>query len=72
MFYGDVTRNEMLRMGGFVGLPKREWFEDPRYGRIHDTTGGLARINTVQRNNPDSAYHGIDIGPKDADKALLR
>ena len=35
-------------------------------------SSGFARINGILRDNPDAAYYGKTVGPKDNDKVLLR
>jgi len=72
MVYGDVTQAEMRKLGGYEGPVQTEWFPQKVYGEILAVTGGLARINTILRENPDASYHGIDVGPSDADKVLMR
>lgn len=70
--YGDVTRDEMFRMAGIEIPPKPEQHKDKRYAEILDATNGLARISVTLRDNPDAEYHGINVGPKDAEEVLLR
>jgi hypothetical protein len=72
MIYGDVTRDEMLGMSGLKGPIQQEWLRDKRYERVLLVTGGLARANSVLRDNSDAAYHGAEVGPRDAEKVLLR
>jgi len=72
MVYGDVTRDEMRKMAGFKGQPTAEDFRDETFQKIVDATSGLARINVILRNNPDAAYHGIEVGPQEKQKVLLR
>jgi outer membrane lipoprotein-sorting protein len=33
---------------------------------------GFSQIEAIQRDNPDAAYYGNTVGPKDKDKVLLR
>src|SRR5262245_37034500 len=33
---------------------------------------GFAHMNTIQRHNPDAAYHGKTVGPDDKDRVLFR
>jgi hypothetical protein len=70
--YGDVTRDEMFRMAGIEIPPKPEQYKDERYVEILEVTNGLARISVILRDNPDAAYHGIDVGLKNAEELLLR
>ncbi len=71
MLYGDVTRDEMRKMAGFKGAFQVEWLKDEQFRKITAATTGLARINVILRDNPDAAFRGTVVGPKDADKALL-
>jgi hypothetical protein len=70
--YGDVLRDEMLRMGGFLGRLTDNQIGDDRYARIMQATRGLGMLSMIIRNNPDAAYFGRTIGPQDKDKVLLR
>lgn len=72
MVYGDVTRNQMLKMAGYDGIPSQQQRAEKEYQRIVSATRGLAAINVIQRTNADSSFHGKDVGPKDADKILLQ
>ncbi len=72
MVYGDVTQAEMRKFAGYEGPVKSEWFPQKAYGKILEVTGGLARINTILRENPDASYHGIEVGPDDANQVLMR
>ena len=72
MVYGDVTRDEMLRMIGIAGRPTGEQLKTEKYGSVMEAGVGLATLNGVLRDNPDAAYHGKTVGPKDAERILLR
>ena len=72
MVYGDVTQAEMREFAGYKGPFKPEWYPQKAYGKILEVTGGLARINTILRENPDASYHGIGVGPDDTDEVLMR
>lgn len=72
MVYGDVTRNEMLKFAGYELPIQPDWFKDKAYQEIVGVTGGFSRVNSILRDNPDASYHGIDVGPEDADKVLMR
>ena len=73
--YGDVTRDEMLKLAGFQGQPTIEQLRDEKYQnylKITKAVAGLATANAILRDNDDAAYHGISVGPNDKDKVLLR
>jgi outer membrane lipoprotein-sorting protein len=70
--YGDATRDEMFKMAGINTPPTPEQSKDSRYVEIRKATSGLARINVIQRENENAAFHGIDVGPNDAGKVLFR
>jgi len=73
MLYGDVTRDEFVKLSGAPFPPKKdEDFKDPRIKMVHDATWGFSWINTILRENADAAYHGKTVGPDDKDKVLLR
>ena len=73
MLYGDVTRDELVKLSGAPYPPKGEAdLKDERLGHIHDATWGFSWINTILRENSDAAYYGKTVGPGDRDKVLLR
>jgi hypothetical protein len=72
MVYGDVTRDEMLKLAGFKASPSVKEIQDEKYVKIQAATRGFARINAILRDNEDAAYYGRTVGPKDTDKVLLR
>ena len=37
-----------------------------------EATRGLGTINVTLRDNPDAAYHGLQVDPEDKNKVLLR
>ena len=59
----EGTRDKMFKMAGIDIPPKPEQYRDPRSSAVLDATFGLARISVIQRENPDAAFHGIDVGP---------
>jgi outer membrane lipoprotein-sorting protein len=73
--YGDVTSQALFRAAGF-GDPQRppseEDFAKPEYKECQAAKEGFGWINTIQRHNPDAAYNGLTVGPKDKDKILFR
>jgi len=72
--YGDVTRDEMYRIIGIKGgLSTPEQTRSDKYARVLKAMKGFATLNDeVFRNNPDGAYHGLNVGPKNANTVLLR
>ncbi len=73
MLYGDVTRDEFVKLSGAPYPPRKdEDFRDPRVAMVNDATWGFAHINSILRDNADAAYHGKTVGPDDKDKVLLR
>jgi hypothetical protein len=73
MLYGDVTRDELVKLSGAPYPPRtKEDLNDPRVTMINDATWGFSHINSILRDNADSAYHGKTVGPEDKDKVLLR
>ncbi len=60
------------RFGSSTGKkPKPELPRDPAL-RAGMGRQGFSQIEAIQRNNPDAAYYGNTVGPKDKDKVLLR
>lgn len=70
--YGDVMRDAMFKFIGIEGRPTADDLKSEEYAQVMQATWGFARINMVLRDNPDAAYHGKTVGPKDNDKILLR
>jgi hypothetical protein len=70
--YGDVTLDAMRDKLGIKGQPTPEQIRTDEYRDIVTATRGFATLNAIQRDNPDAAYHGMTVGPKDANKVLLR
>jgi outer membrane lipoprotein-sorting protein len=73
MLYGDVTRDEFVKLSGAPYPPrKKEDSANPRLKEVYDAVWGFSTINTILRENADAAYHGRTVGPGDKDKVLLR
>ncbi|MGC8643960.1 MAG: hypothetical protein ACP5XB_29225, partial [Isosphaeraceae bacterium] len=73
MLYGDVTRDEFVKLSGAPYPPRKEaYFKDARVKEVYDATWGFSTINVILRENADAAYHGKTVGPNDKDKVLLR
>ena len=71
VIYGDVMHAEMLKLAGKRHEVELDESRDPTVLKINGERG-FAIVTGIQRNNPDAAYHGLTVGPKDADKVLLR
>jgi outer membrane lipoprotein-sorting protein len=73
MLYGDVTRDEFVKLSGAPYPPRKESdFKDARIKDVYDATWGFSTINSILRDNADAAYHGKTVGPEDKEKVLLR
>jgi len=72
MVYGDVTRDELIRLSGVQWPPKPAQLGDEKVAKIYGSLMGFARINGILRHNPDAAYYGKTVGPADKEKVLLR
>lgn len=73
MVYGDVTRDELVKMLGVQWPPTTMGqMQDKKFAKVEQATDGFAQINVTQRNNPDAAYYGRTVGPSDKDKVLFR
>jgi outer membrane lipoprotein-sorting protein len=73
MLYGDVTRDEFVRLSGAPYPPQKEAdFKDARIKEVYDAVWGFSTINGILRDNADAAYHGKTVGPENKDKVLLR
>lgn len=73
MVYGDTTRNEVVKQLGIAWPPKSvDQMKEAKYTKAFKAARGFAEINVIQRDNPDAAYYGKTVRPKDKDKVLLR
>ena len=72
MIYGDVTRDELIRLSGVHWPPKPDQLRDEKVGKIYGSMMGFAHVNGILRDNPDAAYYGKTVGPDDGNKILLR
>ncbi len=71
--YGDVTRDELVKLLGIQWPPRTmEQMRDEKVGKVQRATAGFAAITLIFRHNPDPAYYGKTVGPSDKDKVLLR
>jgi outer membrane lipoprotein-sorting protein len=73
MLYGDVMRDEFVKLSGAPYPPRKEEdAKDVRVAEAYDATWGFSTINVILRDNGDAVYHGKTVGPEDKDKILLR
>jgi hypothetical protein len=74
MLYGDVTNDELARLAGLEPKPQRPPGPDATetHRKVWDARSGFGWINSLLVNNADASYHGKAVGPKDADKVLMR
>jgi outer membrane lipoprotein-sorting protein len=73
MLYGDVTRDEFVKLSGAPYPPRTDAdLKDPRVKDVYDATWGFGTINSILRENADAVYHGRTVGPDDKDKVLFR
>ncbi|WP_165246758.1 hypothetical protein [Paludisphaera soli] len=74
MLYGDVTDDELARLAGLEPKPQRPPGPDAAetYRKFWDARSGFGWINSLLVDNADASYHGKTVGPKDADKVLMR
>ncbi len=72
MVYGDVTRDEMYKMAGIADRPTPDQIGTEKYANIVRAMTGFTRLNGILRDNPDAAYYGKTVGPKDSGQVLLR
>jgi hypothetical protein len=71
--YGDTTRNEVVKKLGITWpATSVDQMKERKYVKAMQAARGFAEINVIQRHNPDAAYYGKTVGPKDNDKVLLR
>jgi len=72
MVYGDVTRDEIFKMIGIQGQPTREQNRSDQYVKALRANLAATHLNEILRDNPDAAYFGKTVEPKDAGKILVR
>ena len=74
MVYGDVTRDEIFKMIGIPPnqIPTPEQVHSNQYVKAMRASAAATHLNGILRDNPDAAYHGKTVEPKDADKVLVR
>jgi len=71
--YGDATRDELIKMLKIPWPPRSvEQMRDENVAKVMKATEGFGAITLIFRHNPDAAYYGKTVGPKDKDKVLLR
>jgi hypothetical protein len=67
-----VIWNKLHQMIGVTGWLTPEQARGEKYVRIKAARAGFAKMHDISDSNPDAAYYGKTIGPKDKDKVLLR
>lgn len=67
--YGDAQRDELQRLMKIAGANVDRLAPD---SELNAAVWGMAAINTLQRNNPDAAYHGLTVGADDPQAVLFR
>ena len=76
MLEADASAKELYKSFGFEmpkGRPTPEQARDAKFQKLEKVWGGLDGIaSLVQFLNPDAAYYGKTVTPKDKDKVLLR
>jgi outer membrane lipoprotein-sorting protein len=72
MVYGDVTRDELIRLSGVPWPPTPAQLNNEKVGKINGSLMGFALLNTILRENPDAGYYGKTVGPADGNRVLLR
>jgi hypothetical protein len=71
---------EIRKMIGTDTIPSQDQMRDEKvrkefmenYMKAQEASLGMGIMTRIQRDNPDAAYYGQDITPKDKDKVLLR
>ena len=73
MVYGDVTLGELYKMIGVKNQrPTPEQVGSNEYVKAMRASAAATHLNGILRDNPDAAYYGKTVEPKDADKILVR
>lgn len=78
--YGDQLMFEVRKMLGVDKIPSQEQMRDEkiredfmkRYTKATIVSFGMGDMTRIQRDNPDAAYYGKTVIPKDKDKVLFR
>lgn len=71
VIYGDVTQAKMLELGGYTGQTRGERARENLFKEM-EATIGWGTMNQIMRENATAEYHGLEVGPEDADKVLFR
>jgi hypothetical protein len=73
MVYGDVTRDELIKLSGAPYPPRtNEDLNNPKLSMVYEATWGFSHMNAILRDNADAAYYGKSVGPDNKDKVLMR
>ncbi len=67
---GDSTGYDLCKMLSVVNYPRGE--TQGNAGKAAKAMRGFNQIDNIQEYNPDAAYYGKTVGPKDKHKVLLR
>jgi outer membrane lipoprotein-sorting protein len=78
--YGDQIMFEVRKMIGADTIPSQEQMRDEKvrkefmekYMKAQKASFGMGIMTRILRDNPDAAYYGKTVTPKDKDKVLLR
>ncbi len=71
--FGEPVRDEMYKAaGGTLPLTAEQMMPGKPYHKVSGAFEGFQMFNRVLQSNPDTAYYGKTVGPKDKDKVLLR
>jgi hypothetical protein len=71
--FAEPVRDEMYKAAGVPYPPHTiEQIRDKTYQKVFKAQNGFFTFNRVFMFNPDVAYYGKTVGPKDKDKVLLR
>lgn len=72
VIYGDVVRDEMLRLAGFEGQLDAEKMRSEEYAKIVQAGSGFGLLSGgLFRENPDVRYFGRTVAAQDKDRVLL-
>ncbi len=71
--YANIVMGTLMDKAGFnQSANDDKMLADPLYKRIQDSAVGWGFINRIRSDNPEAAYHGLQVGPEDKNKVLFR
>ncbi len=71
--YANIAMGTLKDKAGYnKSVPDDKMLTDPLYKRIQDSAAGWHFINQIRSDNPEAAYHGLQVGPEDKNKVLFR